>query len=47
MKIQKLEYFVNKKTFLDEIKNIFTVFKGLSFGEKKNLWKIVDRSFKD
>ena len=34
-KIQKFEYLENKKSFLDEIKKIFTVFKGLSFGEKK------------
>ena len=34
-KIQKCEYLKNKKSFLDEIKNIFTVFEGLSFGEKK------------
>ena len=33
-KIQKFEYLENKKSFLDEIKNIFMVFKGLSFGEK-------------
>ena len=34
MKIQKLEYLKNEKSFLDEIKAFFIVFKGLSFGEK-------------
>ena len=33
-KIQKSEYLENEASFLDEIKNIFTVFKGLSFGKK-------------
>ena len=33
-KIQKFEYLENGKNFLDEIKNIFTVFEGLYFGEK-------------
>ena len=33
-KLQKFEYLENKKRFLDEIKKAFTVFKGLSFGEK-------------
>ena len=33
-KIQKVEYLENTKSFLDEIRNIFTVFEGLSFGEK-------------
>ena len=33
-KIQKFEYFENKKSFLDEIKNIFHSFEGLSFDEK-------------
>ena len=32
--IQKVEYFDNKKNFLDAIKNFFIVLKGLSFGEK-------------
>ena len=32
--IQKLEYLENEKGFLDEIKTFFTVFEGLSFGEK-------------
>ena len=37
-KLQKCEYLENEKSFLDEIKKIFIVFKGLSFGEKvKNL----------
>ena len=36
-----------KKSFLDEIKNIFHSFWELSRGEKmKNWWKIVDTSFK-
>ena len=42
---QKLEYFENEKSFLVEVKKIFIVFKGLSFGEKKSLIKIVDTSF--
>ena len=33
MKIQKIEYLENEKIFLDEIKNFFKVFEGLSFGE--------------
>ena len=33
-KIQKFEYLENGKNFLDEIKNIFTVFEGLYFGEE-------------
>ena len=33
-KIQKSEYLENKKSFLDEIKIIFSVSEGLSFGEK-------------
>ena len=33
-KIQKLGYLENEKSFLDEIKTFFMVFKGLSFGEK-------------
>ena len=33
-KIQKFEYLENEKSFLDEIKNIFTVLEGLSFSEK-------------
>ena len=32
--MQKFEYLENGKSFLDEIKNIFIVFEGLSFGEK-------------
>ena len=34
MQIQKFEYLKNEKNFLDEIKNIFHSFSGLSFGEK-------------
>ena len=46
-KLQKFEYLKNKKSFLDEIKNILIVFEGLSFDEKiKNWWKIADTSFK-
>ena len=33
-KIQKSEYLENKKSFLDEIYKKFSVFEGLSFGEK-------------
>ena len=33
-KSQKSEYFENEKSFLDEIKSFFIVFKGLSFGQK-------------
>ena len=33
-KSQKFEYLENEKSFLNEIKNIFIVFKGLAFGEK-------------
>ena len=36
MKIQEFEYLENEKSFLDEIKIIFHIFEGLSFGEK---WK--------
>ena len=34
MKIQKLEYIKNEKSFLDEIKTFFMFFEGLSFGDK-------------
>ena len=38
--MQKNEYPKNEKSFLDERKTFFIVFKGLSFGEKiKNWWK--------
>ena len=38
-KSQKIEYLENKESFLDEIKKtFFTVFKGLSFGEKIKIW---------
>ena len=33
-KIQKYEYLENEKSFSDEIKKHFSVFEGLSFGEK-------------
>ena len=43
-KSQKFEYLENKKSFLDEIKNIF---HRLSFGEKIKIGqKIADTSFK-
>ena len=46
-KIQKFEYLENEKSCLDEIKTFFTVFEGLSFGEKIKIWlKIADTSFK-
>ena len=38
-KIQKFEYLENEKSFLDEIKNIFHIFEGLSFGEKQKFYK--------
>ena len=38
-KIQKFDYLENEKSFLDEIKNFFIVFEGLSFGENRNLIK--------
>ena len=33
-KSQKFEYLANEKSFFDEIKKKFIVFKGLSFGKK-------------
>ena len=33
-KLLKIEYLKKEKSFLDKTKNIFTVFEGLSFGEK-------------
>ena len=33
-KLQKFEYLEKEESFLDEIKNIFKVFEGLSFGGK-------------
>ena len=33
-KLQKFEYFENKRSFLDEIKTFFIVFKGLLFSER-------------
>ena len=45
-KSQKFEYLENEKSFLDEIKTFFTVFEGLSLGEKTKNWqKIADTSF--
>ena len=37
-KLQKFGYLENEKSFLDEIKKILIVFKGLSFGEKIKIW---------
>ena len=34
MKIQEIDYHENEKSFLDEIKNIFHIFEGLSFVNK-------------
>ena len=39
MEIQKFKYLENEKSFLDEIKNIFQVFEGLSFCDKYNFVK--------
>ena len=36
---KKFEYIEKEKSFFDKIKNIFIVFEGLPFGEKKNLMK--------
>ena len=36
--LQKFEDLENEKSFLDEMKNIFIVFKGLSFCEKIKVW---------
>ena len=33
-KLQKFEYLENEKSFFDEIKILFIVLEGLSFGEK-------------
>ena len=33
-KLQNVEYIENEKSFLDEIKTLFIVLEGLSFGEK-------------
>ena len=46
-KLQKFDYFKNEKSYLDEIKTFFIVFKGQSFGGKIKIWeKIADTSFK-
>ena len=37
-KLQKIEYLLNEKSFLDEKKAFFIDFKGLSFGEKIKTW---------
>ena len=37
-KLQKFEYLYNEKSFLDEIKNIFHIFEGLSFDKKIKIW---------
>ena len=36
--LQKFEYLENEKSFFGEIKKIFIVFKGLSFGKKIKKW---------
>ena len=36
-KIRKCEYLEIERHFLDEIKTFFTVFEGLSFGEKTKI----------
>ena len=47
MKIQKFEYLKNKKSFLDEMKNIFHSFWKAIIWWKINIWwKIADTSFK-
>ena len=33
-RLQKIKYLENKKSFLDEMKNIFHSFEGLSFDEE-------------
>ena len=38
-KIQKFEYFENKKSFLDEIKNIFQFLKGYHLVKKQKIDK--------
>ena len=46
-KLQKFGYLANKKSFLDEIKNIFHSFwKAITWLKIKNWWKIADTSFK-
>ena len=45
-KIQKIEYLKNEKSFWMKYKTFFIIFKGLSFGEKINLIKKADTSFK-
>ena len=37
-KLQIFEYLENEKSIFDEIKNIFHIFKGLSFGAKIKIW---------
>ena len=39
MELQKFEYLENKKSFLDEIKNIFQFLKGYDVVKNKNLVK--------
>ena len=47
IELQKCEYLGNQKSFFEEKKTFFIVFKGLSFGGKiKILLKIVDTIFK-
>ena len=48
MKIQKIDYLENKKSFLDKIKNIFHSFWRAMIGEKPKFdKKAVDTSFKN
>ena len=45
-KIQKFEYLENKKSFSDEIKNIYQRFwRAIIWLKIKSWWKIVDTSF--
>ena len=47
IEIQKYEYLENEKSFLDEIKSIFSSFwRAIIWWKKKNLMKIADTSFK-
>ena len=48
-KYKKFEYLESKRSFLDEIKNIFQFLKGyhLVKKKKKNMIKIADTSFKN
>ena len=43
--IQKFEYLENEKSFLDEQKTFFIVFKGYHLVKNKHFIKIADTSF--